>query len=147
MYDNIKISDWRQFQDIDINFDEHLTILTGANGSGKTTILNILSKPFGRNINFVSTPEKDKKTGILKYLTGKFYRKSKITNINNNNTSEILGSISYNSSIYNITIPNNISKTYSIQISNIPTVNGVFISSHRNYFIYNTVTHIPTKAL
>lgn len=35
MYNNIKISNWRQFENIDINFDEHLTILTGANGAGK----------------------------------------------------------------------------------------------------------------
>lgn len=147
MYNNIKISNWRQFQDININFDEHLTILTGANGAGKTTILNILSKPFGRNINFVSTPEKDKETGILKYLTGKFFGRIKSNNLDNNNLNESLGSISYNSSTYNISIPNNISNTYSINISNIPNVNGVFISSHRNYFVYKTVTHIPTKAL
>ena len=147
MYNNIKISDWRQFQDIDINFDEHLTILTGANGAGKTTILNILSKPFGRTINFVSTPEKDKKTGILKYVTGKFFRKNKENSITNINTSQSLGSISYNSSTYTISLPNNISSTYSISIPNIPTVNGVFISSHRNNFVYKNVTHIPTKAL
>lgn len=147
MYNNIKISNWRQFQDININFDEHLTILTGANGAGKTTILNILSKPFGRNINFVSTPEKDKKTGILKYLTGRFFSRKKINNPDNGNLTEPLGSISYNSSTYNISIPNNISNTYSINISNIPNINGVFISSHRNYFVYKTVTHIPTKAL
>ena len=136
MYNNIKISDWRQFQDIDINFDEHLTILTGANGAGKTTILNILSKPFGRTINFVSTPEKDKKTGILKYLTGKFFRRNKDSNITGMQSAQSLGSISYNSSIYTITLPNNISNTYSINISNIPVVNGVFISSHRSSFVY-----------
>lgn len=147
MYNNIKISDWRQFQDIDINFDEHLTILTGANGAGKTTILNILSKPFGRTINFVSTPEKDKKTGILKYLTGKFFRKNKDSNITGMQSAQSLGSISYNSSIYTITLPNNISNTYSINISNIPVVNGVFISSHRSSFVYKNVTHIPTRAL
>lgn len=147
MYNNIKISDWRQFQDVNIDFDEHLTILTGANGAGKTTILNILSKPFGRKINFVSTPERDKKTGILKYLTGKFSRKSKETDMTNIVSSQALGSISYNSNIYNITFPNNIANTYNINILNIPTINGVFISSHRNNFVYKNVTHIPTKAL
>lgn len=147
MYDNIKISDWRQFQDIDINFDEHLTILTGANGAGKTTILNILSKPLGRTINFVSTPERDKKTGILKYLTGKFFRKSKEINIANTISSQALGSISYKSNTYNITFPNNIKNTYDINISSMLAVNGVFISSHRNNFVYKNVTHIPTKAL
>lgn len=147
MYNNIKISDWRQFQDININFDEHLTILTGTNGAGKTTILNILSKPFGRTINFVSTPERDKKTGILKYLTGKIFKKNKEPNLTITNTSQSLGSISYNSDTYTINLPDNVSTTYDIKISDTPTVNGLFISSHRNNFIYQNVTHIPTKAL
>ena len=29
----LRISDWKQFQNIDIDFHELLTILTGANGS------------------------------------------------------------------------------------------------------------------
>lgn len=37
----LRISDWKQFQNIDIDFHERLTILTGANGSGKTTLLHL----------------------------------------------------------------------------------------------------------
>lgn len=44
MFKRISIKEWRQFSDIDIDFHEHLTVLTGANGAGKTTILNVLSK-------------------------------------------------------------------------------------------------------
>ena len=43
----LRISDWKQFQNIDIDFHERLTILTGANGSGKTTLLHLLAKHFG----------------------------------------------------------------------------------------------------
>lgn len=146
MYNNIKISKWRQFKNIDIDFDEHLTILTGANGAGKTTLLNLLSKPMGRMINFVSTPKRDKKTGVLQYLTNTFFN---ILTIDYSNVEqyEIVGSLSYNSIPYNITLPNNVSNTYDVNIFNIPNVNGVFISSHRNNFVYKNVTHIPTKAL
>lgn len=42
MFTRIKIEDWRQFSNIDITFHEHLTVLTGANGAGKTTVLNLL---------------------------------------------------------------------------------------------------------
>lgn len=147
MYNNIKISDWRQFKDIDIDFDKHLTILTGANGSGKTTILNILGSAFGKRINFISTPKRDKKTGILKYLTGILSGRNEKNNTNYANPTHVLGSLSYNSIPYNIFVPDGNSKTYNIGISNAPHINGVFISSHRNNFVYRDVTHIPTKAL
>ena len=40
MFTRLSIKAWRQFSDIDILFHEHLTVLTGANGAGKTTVLN-----------------------------------------------------------------------------------------------------------
>ena len=42
MFTRLNIKEWRQFSDVDIVFHNHLTVLTGANGAGKTTILNIL---------------------------------------------------------------------------------------------------------
>ena len=65
MFKRLKISDWRQFSNVDISFHPHLTVLTGANGAGKTTILNLLSQSTGWNPQFVSSYEKDK-AGISK---------------------------------------------------------------------------------
>lgn len=144
MYNNIKISNWRQFENIDINFDEHLTILTGANEAGKTTLLNILSKPLGRDIQLVGTPEKDSKTGLLKYFVD-FFRIEKDSSTNSNKN--IIGNITYDNKNHNITVPENISSTYSIGITNQPNIPGVFISSHRSTFLYKTVTKIPTKTV
>lgn len=58
----ITLNGWRQFADVDIDLSKQVTVLTGQNGCGKTTILNILNRHFGWNIQFVSTPYLGKKT-------------------------------------------------------------------------------------
>lgn len=67
MFKRLNVKEWRQFSDVDIVFHEHLTVLTGANGAGKTTILNLLSKSTGWNPQFVSSCEKDER-GVTKYF-------------------------------------------------------------------------------
>lgn len=57
------------------------------------------------------------------------------------------GNITYDNKNHNITVPENISSTYSIGITNQPNIPGVFISSHRSTFLYKTVTKIPTKTV
>ena len=52
MLKNLKIKDWRQFSNVDIDFHDRLTILTGVNGSGKTTVVNVLSTLFGWQASF-----------------------------------------------------------------------------------------------
>ena len=68
MFSSIKVQNWRQFNNVDIQFDDHLTILTGANGSGKTTILNILGRHFNWIADIASTP-KIADQGELQYDT------------------------------------------------------------------------------
>lgn len=147
MYNNLKIENWRQFENIDINFDNHLTILTGANGAGKTTLLNILSKPLGRRVNFVSTPKRDAETGKLQYIANEFIKVFKNNFSTVTISSQIVGSLTYDSNSYNITLPEEIHTTYDLTIPKMPAINGVFISSHRNNFVYKNITNIPTKAL
>lgn len=67
MFTRLNIKEWRQFSDVDIAFHNHLTVLTGANGAGKTTILNLLSKSTGWNPQFVSSYEQDE-NGVSKYF-------------------------------------------------------------------------------
>ncbi len=47
IFRNIQIAGWRQYRSVNIALRDRLTILTGANGAGKTTILNLLSRDFG----------------------------------------------------------------------------------------------------
>jgi predicted ATPase len=56
MFSKISIDGWRQFRHIDINFHPRLTVLTGANGAGKTTILSLISRHLGWGVQYIGTP-------------------------------------------------------------------------------------------
>lgn len=53
------IRDWRQFGSIDIDLSTRLTVLTGENGTGKTSLLSVLGQAFGEGIQFLGTPTRD----------------------------------------------------------------------------------------
>lgn len=149
MFKRLNIKNWRQFQEIDIQFHEHLTILTGANGAGKTTILNLISQNTGWSPEFVSSYEKDK-SGILKYFSsfkniGKrfFIRKKPKEDITENK----LGELEFDDgTIADLVLPNHVtSGTYKIDIKGGKKEKGVFISSHRPCFPYRAVKTVPTS--
>ncbi|MCR9069974.1 MAG: AAA family ATPase [Rhodobacteraceae bacterium] len=68
MFRSIEIKDWRQFASVKVDFHDRLTILTGANGAGKTTILNLLNRHFGWNLALIGTPQLSKR-GVLRYVS------------------------------------------------------------------------------
>lgn len=137
-FKSLKISEWQQFQNIEINFHNRLTVLTGANWSWKTTILqNILAKHFWWNSKSCSTPKKDKNSGIISFITRLFNGEDKTNN-------NIIGFIEYDNNIKaDLQIPNENSAQYQIQISNQQSVQCFFIPSHRAIFRYEPIINIP----
>lgn len=43
----LHLSDWNQFEEVNIKFHPRVTILTGTNGAGKSTILRLIAKQIG----------------------------------------------------------------------------------------------------
>lgn len=144
MFKSIKIQDWRQFSSVDLAFHQKLTILTGVNGAGKTTILNLLNRHFGWNLQLVGTP-RVVKTGVLKFFSDlwKFRKLSTDVEVSKE---DVFGKIVYgNGTEAQLAIPHEVSSQYHVEIHDQQDVSGLFIPSHRPIYVYQQVTEIPTS--
>ena len=144
MFKSIEIHDWRQFSSVKVDFHEKLTVLTGANGAGKTTILNILNRHFGWNLQLVGTPRTGRK-GVIRFFSDLWKFRQSPSDIT---TSEenVIGKIVYgDGSEGQLSIPHEVSNQYQVNISEQQNMRGLFISSHRPVYFYQTVTQIPTS--
>ncbi len=138
-FKNIKISEWQQFQGVDISFDSRLTILTGANGSGKTSLLNILARHSGWQHPSFSTPRKEEKTGIISFITRFFDGEDK------SNALDIGGLIYSGGQNAKLRTQQTASAQYHLEISGQQEVRCLYIPSHRSVPRYQPVTNIPTS--
>lgn len=138
-FEFLTLSDWKQFESIEIDFHNRLTVLTGANGAGKTTILNILARHFGWNLTELSTPAKDSKTGFFRYFT-RWFKKESAKNDN------YLGKIKYSNGLYTeLRVPNGDVPQYHISFTSMQGVRGINIPSHRPVFCYQQVANVATQ--
>lgn len=147
MFKSIKINTWRQFEKIDIEFHPRLTILTGANGAGKTTILNLLNKHFGWHTPFVGTPKKDSKTGVVQFVSD-FWKKLFEKANNYGEHVNILGKITYdNGTSCALRVPDIVGSTYDIYIEGQQEIQGFHIPSHRPIYKYESIQNISTQMI
>ncbi|WP_353254505.1 AAA family ATPase [Salinisphaera sp. PC39] len=143
-FKTLKLNGWRQFEDVEISFDKQTTVLTGANGCGKTTILNVLSKHFGWSINFSATPfiGKKKKKKIFSDL------KRIIDREEPTDAAEPVGNIVYESGeVCQLRIPPNSTQNpqYQLQYGNQKQVVGLNIPSHRPAISFQNIDNLPVN--
>lgn len=143
-FKQIKLFNWRQFESVNIDLEHQVTVLTGQNGSGKTTILNILARHFGWNINFISTPyiskNKNKKiwSDVLK-------NNRQETNEDTNSKIDV-GYIKYdNEVVCSLKTSTFVSAQYQLQYQKQQQVIGLHIPSHRPSITYHSINEIPTN--
>jgi len=144
LFSHLHLEHWRQFESIDINFDAQTTVLTGANGCGKTTILNVLSRHFGWNLNFISAPHIGKKK--RKKIFSDLKKVIELEEPSSQATS--VGEISYkNGGVCNLQVPagNDQNPQYQLQYNGQLSVIGLHIPSHRPAITFERVNQLPTN--
>lgn len=143
-FERLQLREWRQFGEIDIDLSKQLTILTGQNGTGKTTILNTLSKHFGWNINLVATPYYETKKG--KRIWSDFLRQKELDLDESDKSLHSIGSIQYdNGAVCGLNSKAIVSAQYNLKFSNQQPVAGLHIPSHRPASSYHSIPTIPTN--
>lgn len=144
-FDGFELHGWRQFQSVRLRLDHRLTVLTGANGAGKTTILNILNRHFGWNLQFASTPKKSQKKMLMEYFSDSWAGDYPIEEDAPPQDASLVGGLTYsNGQTARLSVPPLPQQQYSISINNQQPVSGIFVSSHRPAVFYQPVTQIPT---
>jgi len=139
----LELSAWRQFSSVSLDLSRQITVLTGQNGCGKTTILTILARHFGWNIHFVSTPFMGKEKRERFWSDVYMAREQDLTP---GNESRTVGKTTYSDgNVCTLTTNTKSVAQYSLQYQNQHQVVGLHIPSHRPTATYHNVEKIPTN--
>jgi predicted ATPase len=145
LFQALSLDNWRQFFHVELDLSKQTTVLTGTNGSGKTTILTALSRHFGWQLSFVSTPYIGKRRA--KQLWSDVYEETSFdadTEIPNSKVQ--IGHIDYNNGKSCRLLTNRyVAANYQLDYQGMDEVYGMYIPSHRPVAVYNAVANIPTN--
>lgn len=136
---SLALHNWRQFGDAEIDFDQRLTVLTGANATGKSTILALLAKHFAWQRSFSKSPKRTKSG----------YRWT-IHDLTPTQPSHRVGSLTYSDGHTSaLQAPQDDQSTsysqYQVSYEARHEVAGIFLTSHRVVASnYTQVESIPT---
>ena len=135
----LKIENWKQFDAINIEFHDRLTVLTGANASGKTTLLNILGQHFGWNFQELSTPVIDSKTGKIKFSVP-------VRHPSPHKNTPMIGRVGYDEDTESVIMIDDREPrvAYSLIFPG-EEIKGLYIPSDRPEFMYKPIEQIPAK--
>lgn len=136
------LSDWRQFHEVSLDFHPNLTVLTGANASGKTTILGVLARHFQWSWSYSVSPYGPK--ARKRWSSRRAWRAGRSPDGWHD-----IGSLTYTNGMESVLqVPDaDVDKVtqYQLQIAQPAKVTGMFIASHRAVTgSYSAVQSIPT---
>lgn len=136
-FERLHLSRWRQFATVDISFHRTLTVLTGANASGKTTLLNILGRHFNWMTQLLGVPIA-KRGGPPRW---------RADNRQHPAGARQIGELIYRTAdlvAAPLSVPDE-AQSYEVSITNQQFVPGIFVASHRSLSIYQPLSSIPLQ--
>ncbi|WP_409177518.1 AAA family ATPase [Brevibacillus fortis] len=142
----LTLKNWNQFEDVEIDLHPRLTVITGANGAGKSTALRILSRLLGWNLNETATPFKLTKGKLLRYKLGG----RRNVSLDDNSTFCTIGSVLLESDLQiELQVPDK-SPSAGYQVNLMPQgmynpPKGLNIPSHRSPYSYRQIQSIPVR--
>jgi len=143
---SLRINEWRQFDVVNLDLSRQVTVLTGQNGCGKTTLLNLLNRHFGWSLNFISTPLSSRRS-TRRIWSDLYWSKDEFAEDDENTNPPVdIGEIGYsNGSVCRLTTNRQVAAQYDIQFNGMGAVTGIHIPSHRPVASYTHVPTIPTN--
>ena len=139
-FKTIQLRSWRQFKAIDIEFSGGVTILTGRNGTGKTSILNILAKHASHKLSFLGEPTQ-RRDSAGRFTSGYWGGAHQVRK-----GYEKIGSISYNNDLNtDVTVTRTDEKSFDVFLTDDVVLDVLNLSSHRRVPAYKEVGQISTK--
>ncbi|MBZ9711161.1 AAA family ATPase [Mesorhizobium sp. ESP7-2] len=139
----LSVEHWRQFSSVDLEFSDSVTILTGRNGTGKTTVLNILAQHSNFHSNFLGSPSQGRDS-LGRFTSGIWTDDDTVTG----GEADLVGHIEYSSGEKSeIRIPRDVGVNFSPTIVPKVAVSVLNIPSHRRLPGYKKVESIPTSPI
>ncbi|MFN8993165.1 MAG: AAA family ATPase [Pseudomonadota bacterium] len=152
---SISLQNWRQFSAVDILVHPRLTVITGTNGSGKSTILNIFSQHFGFSRPLLATPRLNKDGSFFNDLGFNTLMSGMLEDVSDARPSPQYSgrfiqvvSVTYSNffeSAIGLTDTNR--QAFGLEIQNQQQVQGVGIGSHRILPNYKPVDNISLQPM
>lgn len=151
----IQLRQWRHFDNIDIELHPRLTVLTGANGSGKSTILSILEGNLigGVRESYLATPVENESAQETKFSFSTIFKRYNPFSKPSVTPSapmeqEQIGSIEFNGlNTCKLSLPPPSTIQYQLEFSLGPQLAGFKIGSHRPVPKYQPVNDIPIAGI
>ncbi|USK48881.1 ATP-binding protein [Bacillus sp. CMF12] len=153
----LEIRGWNQFENINLDLHPRITIITGENGVGKSTIIRLISKVIGWEYREIGIPVKDESSMKSSFSSGIRYNFFPQEDKDNNFSEIQIGVIKTDSGEYKIRSPkNNHTPIYNLSMpftgngdikpfGGNTRIKGLSIPSHRQQFSYNKLESIPVR--